>query len=149
MAISRVKVWIAGDILTASDLNAEFNNLITNALALVSPLTGNLDFNNNKAVNMRLEVQTATQAAAQQGRIYYQSTEAALHVDSGSVILRGPLFQSPVAGRLLGAVNPTGVSGATTYADIIVGTGLNLTGQTLTSTATGGGGNPISAAVFN
>src|SRR3990167_9380726 len=30
MALSRVKNWIAGEVLTASDLNAEFNNVIDN-----------------------------------------------------------------------------------------------------------------------
>lgn len=150
MAISRVKTWIAGEVLTASDLNAEFNSILNNALSLVSPLTGNLDFNNNKAVNFRFEVQSATQSASQQGRAYYQSSELALHVDSGSVILRAPLFQSPIEGRLLGATNPTGVSGATVYRDIILGTGLSLTGQTLSATSTGGGsGNPLASQVFN
>lgn len=42
MAISRVKTW-GSEILTASDLNAEFNNILDNALSLISPLTGNLD----------------------------------------------------------------------------------------------------------
>ncbi len=151
MAISRVHTWIANEVLTASDLNAEFNNLINNAVSLISPLTANLDFGNFKAVNFRFEVQSSTQAAAQQGRAYYQSTEQSLHIDSGTVILRAPLFASPIEGRLLGAINPTGVSGATVYRDIIVGTGLTLTGQTLTSSgsSSSSGGNPISAAVFN
>lgn len=47
MALSRVKTWIA-EILYASDLNAEFNNLLNNALSLISPLTGNLDAGSNK-----------------------------------------------------------------------------------------------------
>lgn len=42
MALSRVHTWSAGDILLASDLNAEFNNVLTNALTLINPLTGNL-----------------------------------------------------------------------------------------------------------
>lgn len=29
MAISRVKVWVAGEVLTATELNTEFNNIIT------------------------------------------------------------------------------------------------------------------------
>ncbi len=41
MAISRIKVWVA-EVLTYSDLNAEFNNVLNNALSLISPLTGNL-----------------------------------------------------------------------------------------------------------
>jgi hypothetical protein len=44
MALSRVKVWIPGDILTASDLNAEFNNLLNNPISLISPTTGAINF---------------------------------------------------------------------------------------------------------
>lgn len=43
MAISRVKVWIDGEELTAEDLNGEFDNIRNNATSLISPLTGNLD----------------------------------------------------------------------------------------------------------
>lgn len=39
MAISRVKTWSSGEVLTASDLNAEFNNILSNASDLVSPFT--------------------------------------------------------------------------------------------------------------
>lgn len=51
MALSRVKTWIA-EILYASDLNAEFNNLLNNALSLISPLTGNLDAGGNKITTL-------------------------------------------------------------------------------------------------
>lgn len=43
MALSRVKVW-GNEILTATDLNAEFNNIINNASSLISPLGGSLDW---------------------------------------------------------------------------------------------------------
>src|SRR3989304_5532431 len=43
MALARVKVWIAGEVLTASDLNAEFNNVLDNAISLISPWTANTD----------------------------------------------------------------------------------------------------------
>lgn len=39
MALARVKVWVAGEVLTASDLNGEFNNILGNATDLVSPFT--------------------------------------------------------------------------------------------------------------
>lgn len=39
MAISRVKTWSSGEVLTASDLNAEYNNILNNASDLVSPFT--------------------------------------------------------------------------------------------------------------
>ena len=41
MALSRVKTW-AAEILTFSDLNAEFNNILNNPIALISPLTANV-----------------------------------------------------------------------------------------------------------
>lgn len=43
MALSRVKVWGA-ERLYASDLNAEFNNIINNAASLISPLSAGLDW---------------------------------------------------------------------------------------------------------
>lgn len=45
MALARVKTWSSGEVLTASDLNAEFNNLLNNARDLISPLTSSLDMN--------------------------------------------------------------------------------------------------------
>lgn len=50
MALSRVKTWIAGEVLTASDLNAEFNNILNNADDLISPLPGTLDLNGNELI---------------------------------------------------------------------------------------------------
>lgn len=42
MAISRVTEWSAGAVLTAAALNAEFDNILDNALSLISPITGTL-----------------------------------------------------------------------------------------------------------
>lgn len=50
MALSRVKTWSAGEILSASDLNTEFNNILTNALTLISPITGSLDMDGNELI---------------------------------------------------------------------------------------------------
>lgn len=36
MTISRVKTWSAGEVLTAADLNAEFNSIINNGIATTS-----------------------------------------------------------------------------------------------------------------
>lgn len=41
MALGRLKTWIA-EILTYSDLNSEFNNILNNANALISPFTANV-----------------------------------------------------------------------------------------------------------
>lgn len=51
MSVSPYKTWIAGEVLTASDLNASFTQITNNALSLISPLTGNLDFAGNSIVN--------------------------------------------------------------------------------------------------
>lgn len=50
MALSRIKTWVSGEVLTASDLNAEFNNPLNNALSLISPLTGALDLDGNELI---------------------------------------------------------------------------------------------------
>lgn len=39
MAISRLHTWSAGEVLLASDLNSEFNNVLNNGADLVSPFT--------------------------------------------------------------------------------------------------------------
>ena len=47
MALSRVKTWASGEVLTASDLNGEFNNILNNGTSLVSPFTAAVDFDGN------------------------------------------------------------------------------------------------------
>ena len=58
MALSRVKTWIAGEVLNASDLNTEFNSILNNAVSLVSPFTGAVDFDGN---TITLDAAAATQ----------------------------------------------------------------------------------------
>lgn len=45
MSLARLKSWVSAEVLYASDLNAEFSNVLDNALSLISPLTGSLDVN--------------------------------------------------------------------------------------------------------
>lgn len=47
MSLARIKNWISGEKLYASDLNAEFNNLINNAASLISPCTASFDLDGN------------------------------------------------------------------------------------------------------
>ncbi len=51
MSLARVKTWSLGDILTAADLNAEVDNLLNNAMAMISPATANLNMNSHLLVN--------------------------------------------------------------------------------------------------
>lgn len=39
MALSRVHTWSAGEVLTASDLNAEINNILTNPTSLIAGIS--------------------------------------------------------------------------------------------------------------
>ncbi len=45
MSLSRVKTWSAGEVLTAADLNAEFNNILNNPVDLWSPAGKAVDMN--------------------------------------------------------------------------------------------------------
>lgn len=51
MALARVKTWVSGEVLLASDLNSEFNNLLNNALTLIAPLTASLNAGGFKITN--------------------------------------------------------------------------------------------------
>ena len=151
MALAALKTWLAGEVLTASDLNAMNTNILNNALALISPLTGTLNVNNNQLTNMRLEVQTATQTSAFSGRAYWQSTEGTLHIDTGTLIGRTPAITALEQNMLIGAVNPTGVSGATTYAGLRLGTGLSIAGNNTlnASAAAAAGATVLQTQVFS
>ena len=50
MALNRIKTWVSDEELSSSDLNAEFSNILTNALSLISPVTGTLDLNGNELI---------------------------------------------------------------------------------------------------
>ncbi len=42
MALARIKTWTLGEILTAGDLNSEFNNILNNPISLISPATADI-----------------------------------------------------------------------------------------------------------
>jgi hypothetical protein len=50
MAVSRVKSWVAGEVLLASDLNAEFNSILNNGEDLGFPATKSKDFDSNELI---------------------------------------------------------------------------------------------------
>lgn len=50
MAVTRVKEWSAGEVLTAADLNAEFDNVLDNGESLAWPATGSKDFNGQELI---------------------------------------------------------------------------------------------------
>lgn len=50
MALSASKVWIAGEVLLASDLVAEFANIYNNGQSVGFPRTGSSDFDGNELI---------------------------------------------------------------------------------------------------
>jgi len=45
-----VKTWAPAEILSASDLNAEFNNILSNPITLISPINATLDLDGNELI---------------------------------------------------------------------------------------------------
>ena len=54
MSISRVHTWSNGEVLTHTDLNAEFDNILNNAHSLTFPLTADGTFGGFKATGLGL-----------------------------------------------------------------------------------------------
>ena len=50
MAVSRAKTWIDQEILTHTDLNSEFNNILDNAQSLAWPATTSKDLDGNELI---------------------------------------------------------------------------------------------------
>ena len=66
MSLARIKTWIAGDTLTAADLNAEFNNPLNNPISLISPTTGVINFDNKLHTNLPVSALSGTSGSTGQ-----------------------------------------------------------------------------------
>lgn len=147
MALSRVTTWISGDVLTAAALNGEFNNLLNNALSLISPLTGTLDFNNNQATNFRFENRTADLATGQAGRAWVRTDQEALKIDvDGAAVRFVPAMLTPATGQLILG------GGATGYVGLAIGSAaqvLTVSGGTAVWAAAGGSTSVLQVQVFS
>ena len=87
MAISRVTTW-GSQILTSSSLNSEFNNLIDNALTLISPLTGNLACGGNLITGLSLASVSAPSLSftGDTNTGFYSRTADTANVATGGVL---------------------------------------------------------------
>lgn len=84
MALARVKTWSAGEVLTASDLNTEVNNILNNALTLISPLTGALDLD-GFALTVDAAAVTTLQSTAAVALSYITGSKAGTPGSTGSM----------------------------------------------------------------
>src|SRR5574338_714106 len=89
MSLSRVTTWIAGQILTADNLNSEFDNILSNPITLVSPTTGAINFNLKAHTNFVLENVGASPSAATAGRIVWNTAYSRPEYDDSLVIRAG------------------------------------------------------------
>lgn len=69
MALTRVHIWSVGEVLTASDLNTEFNNPLLFPIQLISPTTGAINFNLQAHTNLVPAAITASSASAGQALV--------------------------------------------------------------------------------
>lgn len=119
MSLSRVTNWNPSDILTATALNGEFDNILNNAASLISPATTHFDLNGKKLID----------AVFQNTPVTFTDGDTTPDISGGSVFKTAntspttiSFFDSGVAGQriwiVIGDVNTT-----------IDFTGTNLSGN--------------------
>ena len=116
MALTRSNEFDTGTTLTEVKIEGEFDNIYSNALSLISPLSGNLNCNLKQLTNLLLENLGSSPVAATAGRIWFDTGKAQVEVDSGSAIYRVPTITSLTRGDL-----SVGSSTANTWARLAVG----------------------------
>lgn len=93
MALSRVKVWIAGEVLTATDLNSEYNNILGNPTSLVAGIsptfavltaTGLLDLSGASAGQVQFPATQNPSSGANTLDDYEEATYTPAWTSSGS-----------------------------------------------------------------
>lgn len=116
MAISRVKTWINAETLSHTDLNAEFDNILNNALSLISPLTAELAAGGNDLTGLdEVALNDAAANATAVGRLRRNGNVLTWHDRLGGVSI--PVM---VGGGIFGLTLTNGTD-ATNDIDIAVG----------------------------
>lgn len=118
MSLSRVKTW-GNEVLTAGDLNGEFNNILNNPTSLISPATANWDMAGHTLID----------AVFKNTPVSFASADTTPSVAGGTVFKTANLvpttisfFDDGVAGQRIWVV----INDANTTVDF---TGTNLSGN--------------------
>lgn len=127
MALSRSTVWVTGQVLTATDLNNEFDNILNNPVPLISPVSTTIDFNLNQAQKFVIEKGAVNPATTSAGRLFYNTGSNTLYADNGTTLDRiGPGTNTAAGSRVKGLIGSVAANVATFTADEIV---LRTTGN--------------------
>lgn len=97
MAVSRITNYVNGNTLTGPQLNAEFDNILTNGVAVAFPATGAMDFSTQALSNVVLENLAAHTASTVTGRVYVYTPQnyLALVLTSGASLAAGVRYLGP------------------------------------------------------
>lgn len=136
MALARLHVWNAGDLLKAVDLNGEFNNILLNPIALISPTTGVIVFTTAQTfpadqVTGSVASSVITSGTIAAGAILYYSTAATPRLDTRLIGTAGQLLIVSTSGLPIYSTGVTWESTSKTlYAQRL---GTHRAGTVLTS----------------
>jgi hypothetical protein len=115
------KTYVAAEVLFASDLNSSITTIHNNALALISPLTGNLAVGDNDLTGIdELAFTNAAANATATGRLRRNGANLTWHNGTAAVNLNtgGTTFA--------GSQTTEGTTTSTTVVDIATVTGLSI-----------------------
>ena len=87
MAIARVKVWVV-EVLTASDLNAEFDNIINNGQSVSFPRTAAADFDGQELI-LDSDGDTSITADTDDRIDFRVGGSDVMYIDAGGLFLGG------------------------------------------------------------
>ena len=116
MALTRVYEFDTGTALTEAEIEGEFDNIYSNALSLLSPLTGDFNCNLKQLTSLCLENLGSSPTAATAGRVWFDTAKKQIEADSGSAIYRIPTITSLTRGDVV-----VGSSTANTWTRLAVG----------------------------
>jgi hypothetical protein len=123
MSLSRVTTWVAGQVLTASALNGEFNNILNNPIGLISPTTAAINFNLQGHSNLPITALSATSG----------STGLVLSLSSGSALPQWSVL--PITGGLTTGVSSTGTMFYVSSSGVLIPLPIGSAGQVITVTS--------------
>lgn len=144
MALSAVKTWIAAEVLTASDLNAEFANIRNNPVDLWSPAGKAADMNSFKITSLAAataRTDAASLASIQDGTGVYVATVGG--TADAITLTPSPAIAAYAAGQRFSHI----ASGANTTAVTIAVSGLAAKAGTKNGTTALVGGDIPSGAL--